>query len=240
MARGETYEQFVEKFKPKKTTDDCYTPEPVYKAVLDWACSEYKIDPQTVVRPFWPGGDYENEDYTGKVVIDNPPFSILSKICRFYRENGVKYFLFAPHLMLFSVNRGRENYVVTGAKVIYENGAIVNTDFVTNLGEHKIAVVPCLRNAILYADKSEKKRKPMYVLPRNVITTSRINRAAHSGSPIYVDDDEVEFIRALDEQKKIGKALYGDGFIISDSAYDRIYNRQNAMGGYTLFRSVQY
>lgn len=26
MAYGETYEEFVEKFKPKKTTDDCYTP----------------------------------------------------------------------------------------------------------------------------------------------------------------------------------------------------------------------
>lgn len=27
MAKGETYEQFVDKFKQKKTTDDCYTPE---------------------------------------------------------------------------------------------------------------------------------------------------------------------------------------------------------------------
>ena len=24
--KNETYEEFVEKFKPKKTTDDCYTP----------------------------------------------------------------------------------------------------------------------------------------------------------------------------------------------------------------------
>ncbi len=29
----EDYEGFVEKFKPKKTTDDCYTPEPVYEAI---------------------------------------------------------------------------------------------------------------------------------------------------------------------------------------------------------------
>lgn len=28
------YKEFVDKFKPKKTTDDCYTPENVYKAVL--------------------------------------------------------------------------------------------------------------------------------------------------------------------------------------------------------------
>lgn len=28
------YNGFVEKFKPKKTTDDCYTPVEVYEAVL--------------------------------------------------------------------------------------------------------------------------------------------------------------------------------------------------------------
>ena len=29
------YEDFVEKFKPKKTTDDCYTPPNVYEEVLN-------------------------------------------------------------------------------------------------------------------------------------------------------------------------------------------------------------
>ena len=33
MAYGETYEEFVEKFKPKKTTDDCYTPLVVYEVI---------------------------------------------------------------------------------------------------------------------------------------------------------------------------------------------------------------
>ena len=30
------YEGFVEKFKPKKTTDDCYTPPEVYNEVMAW------------------------------------------------------------------------------------------------------------------------------------------------------------------------------------------------------------
>ena len=29
------YEGFIEKFKPKLTTDDCYTPRGVYEAVAD-------------------------------------------------------------------------------------------------------------------------------------------------------------------------------------------------------------
>lgn len=33
MAQGESYEQFVGKFKPKKTTDDCYTPPEVMEVV---------------------------------------------------------------------------------------------------------------------------------------------------------------------------------------------------------------
>ena len=30
------FEEFTEKFEKKLTTDDCYTPEPVYKVVLNY------------------------------------------------------------------------------------------------------------------------------------------------------------------------------------------------------------
>jgi len=39
-----TYDLFLEKFKREKTTDDCYTPENVYEAVLNWCVDEYGID----------------------------------------------------------------------------------------------------------------------------------------------------------------------------------------------------
>ena len=45
------YEAFVDKFKPKLTTDDCYTPPSIYEIVKHWACNEYGIDPAKVVRP---------------------------------------------------------------------------------------------------------------------------------------------------------------------------------------------
>lgn len=65
----------------KKTTDDCYTPPAIYEAVKNWALSHSEVDINglEIVRPFYPGGDYEHEDYSGKVVIDNPPFSILTQ-----------------------------------------------------------------------------------------------------------------------------------------------------------------
>lgn len=52
MAKGETYEQFTEKFIPKRTTDDCFTPDEVYEAVLQWAVEELHLEGREVVRPF--------------------------------------------------------------------------------------------------------------------------------------------------------------------------------------------
>lgn len=100
--KTENYEEFIEKFKPKKTSDDCYTPDNVYNAVADFVSEKYNVDKLTFCRPFYPGGDYEHYDYKGKIVVDNPPFSIISKICTFYSENNIKFFLFAPSLTLFS------------------------------------------------------------------------------------------------------------------------------------------
>lgn len=40
MPKSNTYEEFVDKFKPKKTTDDCYTPGAIYEVVKGWAIKE--------------------------------------------------------------------------------------------------------------------------------------------------------------------------------------------------------
>ena len=43
MAKGETYEEFVEKFKPKKTTDDCYTPNEIYEKLQRFSGKNIKM-----------------------------------------------------------------------------------------------------------------------------------------------------------------------------------------------------
>ena len=80
---NEEYNQFLDKFEPKKTTDDCYTPDNIYNAVADWVAEEYGINREKFIRPFYPGGDYQNEEYADDcVVVDNPPFSIIAEIIR--------------------------------------------------------------------------------------------------------------------------------------------------------------
>ena len=216
------YKAFVEKFKPKKTTDDCYTPENVYEAVRDWAVQEYGLHGREIVRPFWPGGDYERYEYPeGCVVIDNPPFSILSNICRFYDARGIDYFLFAPSLTLFGINRGQCNYVVADADITYQNGATVQTGFVTKLGEYKVTLSGALHRLVKAANKANTKavnQLPVYTYPHNVINAAQLQKIVCRGIDLRIRQEDATFIRAMDAQRAEGKAIYGGGFLLSSMA----------------------
>lgn len=219
---NEEYEEFVDKFKPKLTTDDCYTPENVYAVVRDWAVREYGLEGAEIVRPFYPGGDYEHYKYPDDcVVIDNPPFSILSEICRFYTRRGIHFFLFAPTLTLFSTASGKANYILTGVKATYENGANINTSFVTNMGEYKIDTAPELRAAFKAENAKNKKAGvadlPVYTYPDEVIT-SKSYWLGKYGQRFRVKADECHFIRELDAQKAQDKSIYGAGFLLAEKA----------------------
>ena len=219
---SEDYKKFVDKFKPKLTTDDCYTPQNIYEVIRDWALAHYGLQGAPVVRPFYPGGDYEHETYPdGCVVIDNPPFSILSQICRFYMERGIRFFLFAPALTLFSIAAGTCNYLPIAANVTYENGANVRTSFVTNLGNYKIETVPELWRLVddLNAQNtSENKTElPGYIYPDCVLTPILIAPTA-KWITLRVRAEDASFIRALDAQRDHGKGIYGTAFLLSEKA----------------------
>ena len=217
------YAAFVEKFKPKKTTDDCYTPDNVYDAARDWAVRKYRLEGAEIVRPFWPGGDYEAFDYpAGCVVIDNPPFSIISKIVRFYHANRIDYFLFAPYLTNLAIGAGCAgvNHVVAPCTVRYENGAGIATSFVTNLGDDFILSAPDLMDAIRKANdanlKAGKKSLPKYVYPDCVVTSASFGYLCHHHTQFTLKRSECAFIRGLDAQGD--KGIFGGGYIISERA----------------------
>lgn len=215
---AQDYEAFVDKFKPKKTTDDCYTPPSVYEAVLSWVRDVAPIGDARIVRPFYPGGDYEKEDYSGDcVVVDNPPFSILARIVDFYLERGVRFLLFAPHLTLFTHSGRPVTLVVTNGEIKYHNGAVVRTAFLSNLfGDTVVMTAPELRERLQLAQPSEpKKSLPKYSYPSALVTVSRLAKLAEYGISVSIRRDNAVHISALDNQKKIGKALYGGGFLVS-------------------------
>lgn len=223
------YEVFVAKFKPKRTTDDCYTPPEIYDVILKWVMARCpQIAGLNVVRPFYPGGDYTKEDYTDAVVIDNPPFSILAEIKRFYHHHKIPYFLFAPALTLFASDVKGSNYIIANTNITYANGANVRTGFVSNLfGSKAIILAPDLMQEI---DEVERKRKeanslPTYAYPKNVISSALLNKHVNAGVAMEIDRSEVSFIRKLDSQEGTGKAIFGAGFLVGDDVADELEAR---------------
>ena len=210
------YDAFVKKFEPKKTTDDCYTPSAVYDAVLEWVAETVDISGREIVRPFWPGGDYENFDYPdGCIVIDNPPFSIITKIIRFYMAQGIHFFLFAPHLTMFSPKNIEWTCIVCDCTIEYENKAKVNTGFVSNMfGACRIMTAPNLYHNIREAQQGSGASLPKYRYPNNVVSSALLGKIAK-----YVEfrvmADECIQIGKLDAQQD--KGIYGGAFLLNEA-----------------------
>lgn len=230
MGKSKTYEEFVDKFKPKLTTDDCHTPPLVYDAIKNWVCDQYGLDQEKVLRPFWPGEDYQNSEYpSGYTVIDNPPFSILSKIIEWFLERDIKFFLFAPSLTVLSGKNicMRVNHIVCNAEIVYENGAVVRTAFITNLGNDDIVLQtePRLGKAIEDAvDKTaegSKRTLPKYAYPDHVVTAAMLQRYSKYGVDFRVLRSECVRISTLDAQRDAGKSVFGSGLLLSSEATKR-------------------
>ena len=232
IKKHEDYEGFVDKFKPKKTTDDCYTPEYIYNAVLSWLKDNADISGKEIIRPFWPGADYQKTNYSDNcIVVDNPPFSILSEIKRYYDKEGVQYFLFSPHLTIFSGYDKNQTYILTGSDIIYHNGAHVNTSFVTNIidfREYIIIGAPDLKKKIELVqkkyinEKNKSKKKNIYSYPDNLITSTCIDKIIREGIPLYINRDKVIHIKQLDKQKEINQKIFGSGFLCDNTTSERL------------------
>ena len=217
---SEEYKAFVDKFKPKLTTDDCYTPPNIYETVKEWVFEHYSLDKSTkVIRPFYPGGDYEHAEYPeNSIVIDNPPFSIFSKIEKFYLARGIRFFLFAPGTACFKPYNGL-HCVCVGGQVTYQNGANVNTSFVTNLGGHLVETAPDLYRRIKTENeknvKAQKKQLDKLKFPPQVATAAQLNQLSAKGQYFTLDEKDVVFARTLDNAKK---SVFGSCFLLSEKA----------------------
>lgn len=220
MARGETYEEFVEKFKPKKTTDDCYTPPEIYEVIKDFCVKEYGLNEADIIRPFKPCGDYKRENYQGKVVVDNPPFSIMTEIINFYAKFGIKYFLFCSCLTapLNVLYKTKGQFLNIGVGITYENGAIIQTSFCTNLNNDNIFIknYPNFKAEIERVNERliqcKKKKITKIQHNDNVLTSALIKEIATAEFKVGFNQ-----IRPFNSEKIQGiKKLFGASFLISD------------------------
>jgi len=166
-----------------------------------------------IERPFYPGGDYENYKYTKEsVVIDNPPFSVITKIAKFYNEKNIDYFLFAPGLTLFNIlmPNDKTNGIVVSNTITFENGAKVKVGFITNLGEYKVRTAPKLCEWLKAANRWANNDKKRYTYPPNVTSAALLQKIADI--PLGIKKDEIVFTRYIDDKNQ---QIYGGGGYIS-------------------------
>ena len=222
---NEEYNSFLKKFETKKTTDDCYTPDNIYEAIAGWVAKTFGLNRETFRRPFYPGGNYQTFDYQGGVVVDNPPFSILSEIVDWYTEREIPYWLFAPGVSTLGyTKRPGTTAVCAYADVTYENGANVKTNFLTNLFEDgRLAMTaPDLTQMIEALNRENESQwhrsLPRYEYPPHVLTAAKMGYISYYGQDLVIGKDDAVLIRQMDAQQPADKAIYGAGLLLSERA----------------------
>lgn len=205
------YEGYIAKFTDvPKTTDETYTPQDVYNAVVEYVGSVYDMRGKVILRPFYPNGDYENEYYPDNgVVIDNPPFSILVKICAFYAARAIPYFLFAPALTMGNLCRFG-TAIIVGNAITFENKANVACGFISNLfGDIVIMTAPKLGASIARCEsQSIKANLPSFKYPENVLSVSELQTIARGGVEYRVSASDCVPIKSLDGKRGGGILRY--------------------------------
>ena len=210
------YESFIAKFSDNpKTTDDCYTPKDIYEAVVEYVGTITDMTDKVVLRPFYPGGDYENADYPDNgVVIDNPPFSLFAKIVRFYTMHDIPFFLFGPGLTIGNCTRYC-TAVIVGQNITFENGASVRINFASNLyGDTLITTAPTLTKLIeKCASQKQRVNLPSYEYPLEVLSVSDMQTIASGDVEFSVKRSEAVLCRSLDNHPSSG--LFGDHWLVA-------------------------
>lgn len=212
------YESFLKKFSDNpKTTDDTYTPQDVYEAVVAYVDSIYPLKGKQILRPFFPGGDYENADYpVGGVVIDNPPFSIFTEICRWYSRRNIPFFLFGSGMTIFSVLKYC-SVVIINKSITFSNGAKVRINFATNLlADTWVTTAVSLNDAIGHCQSQNQKAKlAKYRYPDELLSVSDFQSIANGDTDFSVSRHEAMVVKNLDLHQN---GLFGDHLLVSKAA----------------------
>lgn len=217
----EEYEEWIKGFEVPHTTDECHTPVPLYNALLTYFLKKYNLKDKNIIRPFYPGGDFENYPYSeGDVVFDNPPFSLTARIIRFYTSQNIPFIIFLPaqtclhyaHLCTLIIPR---------EQMTFSNGARVAVAFATNLTPEIVAESdPELEEVLKKVEKerAQKKARPSYDYPPETLSFSKIATFSNAGVPYKLErTNYLIFIKKLN-----GRELFAGRVVITDSEAEKV------------------
>lgn len=117
----------------------------------------------------------------------------------------------------------KTSHIICDCDIVYENGAVVKTSFVTNFDDEVTArTAPDLTKTV--NDVSDRLRRekarelPKYSYPDHVITSALMQRYAKYGVDLRIMREDCTYISALDSQRQCGKTVFGGGLLLSDKA----------------------
>ena len=135
----------------------------VKMAVVRYVTDTLGSDTDSIVEPFTNGYNYRTYNYTGKQVVDFPPFSQINEICEFYRERNISYFLYIPSLCdLIALSQIETNTVIdTNVNLVDINLCEMGISFVTNLvsGNYALKTAPTFRQSLITANENKRNEK---------------------------------------------------------------------------------
>lgn len=210
------------------TIDECYTPPAVYDTVLDYAVERYNLQDKHVVRPFIPGGDYQKYVYDkNDVVIDNPPFSMTTKIAKWYINHDIPFFLFINGQYAVSLSRGvhgKATVIATNANASFyhkPNNKVIKLGFVTNLEPKNIVLHGDVALTDKLNDLAKKKALNKFKYPKNIIRNSDVLTAIHRGVELKLTTNNCLFEDRLDYHKEHKlSGVVGGCYLVDDNVYN--------------------
>ena len=131
-----------------------------------------------------------------------------------------KYKLYCTeHGIQYTEHTAFNEDIIADADIIYDNGAVVRTGFITNLpSDIRIWCCPQLKQAIMKAQETPSKAKKGFVYPDNIVTAATLGKLAAHATEFIVRKKSCQYIHDSDSAKAQGRSLYGGGFILSDRA----------------------
>ena len=230
------------------TNDECYTSPEVYDTVLKYAVERYNLQGKHIVRPFIPGGDYQRYVYDkNDVVIDNPPFSMTTKITKWYINHDIPFFLFINGQYAVSLSRGlhgKATVIATNANCSFyhePNNKVIKMGFVTNLDPKNIvlrgdATLTNRLNGLL-----KKKSFKRFRYPDNFLKNNDILSALQRNVELKLTTDNCLFEDNLDYHKAQHFAVFGGGYLVNDKLYAEFKEslKQDLLGTYCVTLSTR-
>ena len=127
-------------------------------------------------------------------------------------------------------------HIICDANIIYDNGAVVKTSFVTSYDDGIIARTGVELTQEIGRVSAELragtvKQPPKYEYPQHVLTSSMLQNLVRYGVDFQVRSGECTNVRTLDSQRAHGKGIYGGGLLLSDAKAAEMQQAKKAAAG---------